>query len=89
MVGPKYDAMNKQSLDLSKTTTRLMEKLMITHGNEDCIAQIIYELRRQQYKNSEEKYYNQTLYTLIHMHRKKSKFWRNSRSTRLDPRLDE
>ena len=89
MVGPKYDAVNKQALDLSKTTTRLMEKLMITHGSDDCIAQIIYELRRQQYKSSKEKYYNQkTLYTLIHMHRKKSKFWRNSRSTRLDPRLD-
>ena len=60
-VDPKY-AVNKQ-LHLSKTTTRLIEKLMITHGNGDRIAQIIHELRGQRYEDFEEEYYNQAIFT--------------------------
>ena len=31
-----------------------MEKLMITHDNGDCIAQIVHELRGQRYKDFKE-----------------------------------
>ena len=46
-----------------------MGKLIITHNNDgadDCIAQIIHELHRQQYEDFEEEYYNQEESSITH-----------------------
>ena len=57
----KYAVKNK--IHLTKTVTRLMDKLMITHGNGDLISKIIHETRGQQYEDFAENYYSKAIHT--------------------------
>jgi hypothetical protein len=60
-VDPKYAVNNE--VHISLTTTRVIEKLMITHGNGDQISRMIHELRGARYEDFEEEYYTQAHHT--------------------------
>ncbi|CAJ1917928.1 unnamed protein product [Cylindrotheca closterium] len=56
-VDPRYALSNKRHL--SQTFTNVMDKLMITHGNGDQLAQLLSETRGDKHLDKEEEYYNQ------------------------------
>lgn len=61
LVDPTYDVGNL--VHLSKTTTRLMDILIITHGNGDLVSRVIHKLQGQQYEDFNALFYSQTVHT--------------------------
>ena len=53
----------KQEVHLSLSATRVMEKLMVTHGNGEQISRMMHELRGAAYEDFEEEFYTQAIQT--------------------------
>lgn len=62
-VDPKYAV--KEEVHLSLLTTRVMEKLIITHGNGKEIPCMLHELRGAAYEDFEAEFYTQAVQTKL------------------------
>jgi hypothetical protein len=58
-VDPRY-AMVEKRTHIKKTFSNVMDKLMITHGNGEQLAQMLNELRGDAHLDMEEEFYNQS-----------------------------
>jgi hypothetical protein len=59
-VDPRF---TKKHIHLTTTTTRILEPLMVTHGNGDQIARLFHELQAKKYEDMEEQYFDHALNT--------------------------
>ena len=60
-VDPRYATPGEQQLN--QTTTEVMEKVMVTYGNGDFIARLLYEQQGLRYEDLEEVFYGQLKHT--------------------------
>ena len=71
-VDPRYCA-NKERY-LSRSFTRVMDKMFITHGNSDQLSNMLHELRGDQYLDMEEEYYTQAIASGVEVTKKLPSF---------------
>ena len=62
-VDPRF-AINNVQIHLTEASSRIVESLMITHGNGDQLSRMLLELRGKKHEDLEVQYYNQILRTI-------------------------